>query len=156
MLWRASQTSCNGSSLSDTRRAGGAEPTGASQALPAGTVSIYSTILRILCMDLDRRPGAHRYINGERIRLRRTYRTTCRPCLPNPLLPGVYYLLSLPIYSLILFIYHTALDRQASEVPRYLVCTEKYPAGGAAPAFLPPSSFSRDTPVESVIFSAFV
>ena len=90
-------------------------------------------------MDLDRRPGAHRYINGDRIRVRRPYRTICRPCLPNPLLPGVYYLLSLPIYSLILFIYHTALDRQASEVPRYLVCTEKYPAGGAAPAFLPPS-----------------
>ena len=71
------------------------------------------------------------------------------------LLLGVYYLLSLPIYSLILFIYHTALDRQASEVPRYLVCTEKYPAGGAAPAFLPPSSFSLDTPLSSRISDFF-
>ena len=59
--------------------------------------------------------------------------------LRNPFTGGIILLLSLTIYSLILFIYHTALDRQASEVPRYLVCTEKYPAGGAAPAFLPPS-----------------
>ena len=87
--------------------------------------------------------------------------------LRNPCTGGIILLLSLAIYSLILFIYYIELDRQSEvpgylvctekcQVPRCLVCTEKCPAGGAAPAFLHPSSFSRDTPVESVIFSACV